>query len=322
MNEYDTPEGIATYLTDLASLNLLASLRRIARQNGELLHNYCVLGRWSFDQFAQVCPLGDRNHKAPADLGTCPPVMTEEQLQLFMRNDTLVRVFDWPFPPEYAACTSCGEKWTISNAHDFMHQEESEEVPIEAFVGQLFSSVTEIPSLVGVTKHFVDHEIIYNEHHPEGEKLHKARNGNQWRYVTKDYVVQPGDRASVRQMSFSHVACNQKAAELRTRAEFEEAFRLAGYPKVNLITKPNQYCPCTHCTPWYSAQVPGSPAFTLGWRKSVINVSWAETGRSLTELFDGEAVTRGSDHIHAHGYAKLTQYLSKLLPALGAVRDA
>ncbi len=319
---YNSLNGIATYLTDLEGLNRLAADRRLAKKNGETLNDFCVLGRWSFDEFGQVSPLGGKGYKAPAELGNCPSVMTTGQLELFMRDDALVRISDWPFPPEYATCTVCGEKWTLANAQDFVHNQESEEVVIEQYVEQLLSHITQIPDMFRVKKHFVTYDIVYNDHHPEGAKTRKAQNGNLWRDVDKDYIVQPGDRASVRVMSFTHRACYQAAGERRARTEFEEAFKLAGYPKVNLVTQKNRYCDCVHCTPWYSAQVAGSPPFTVGWRKSVINLSWEESGISLPDLFEGEPVSHDAFYIHAHGYQKLTQYLAKLLPALGAVRDA
>lgn len=319
---YNNPFDIAAhYLNDLEGLNRLAADRRQAKKDGIPLSVFYVLGRWIFDQFAQVCPLGDRHNKAPAELGTCPPVMTPEQVQLFMRDDTLAQVFDWPFPPEYVSCSACGEKWTIHNARDFMHHETSEEVPIESFVGSPLSDITEIPEFHQLKKHFVTHDMIYSDHPPEEVETREAMNGNRWRYVDKDYVVQSGDRASVRVMSFTHKACYQRVAERRTRVKFEEAFSKAGYPRVNLITRKNEYCPCESCTPWYSAQVAGSLPFKLGWRKSVINLSWEETGMELPDLFEGEDVTRDRYYIHAHGYEKLAQYLTKLLPALGAAHD-
>ena len=138
--------------------------------------------------------------------------------------------------------------------------------------------------------------------------------------MDKDYVVQSGDRTSVQVLQFRHKGCRQKAAELLTRTNFEKAFAQAGYTKVNLITRKNEYCPCDTCTPWYTAQVAGSLPFVIGWRKRVINVDWSESGVALGHLFEEETVTKGLYHIHAYGYDRLAEYLTKILPALGAVQ--
>ncbi len=316
---YNSLDGIPIYLTSLEGLNRLAEDRRAARARKEPLYDFYVMGRWSFDELGQTHTLGDgERYKAPAELGTCPPVMTVEQMRLFMRDDTLCKTSKWSFPPAYAKCTVCNERWHLDNAHDLMTRQESEEAVIEGFVGKPLAEITEIPELVSLKWHHVGHDMIYNDHHPEGADVHEARDGTKWRRVDKDYVVQPGDRASVQVMHFTHRGCYQLREERRTRTEIEEAFTKAGFPKVSLITRKNEYCGCENCTPWYTAQVGGCQPFVVGWRKSVINVSWRETGVSLPDLFEGEAVSRDSQYIHAHGYEKLAQYLTKLLPALGA----
>jgi hypothetical protein len=317
---YNDLDGIAAYLTDLEGLNRLVEDRRQAKKNGERLDDFCVMGRWRLEQ-GNCSPLGGKHDKAPYQLGTLPPVVTWRHLEIFMRDDSIVTTSAWPFPPHYSTCDVCGEKWTIENALDFIQDQYSEKFSLEGFVGQPLQSVTQIPELVNRKWHRVLHDMIYSDHHPEGSKTREVPDGSRWRYVDKDYIVQAGDRASVQLIKFTHKACYQRAGELNVRTSIEQCFAQAGFSKVNLITRKNEYCPCDICTPWYTAQTGGCPPFTIGWRKSVINVDWSETGISLPDLFEGEPVTRGNHYIHAHGYEKLTQYLTKLLPALGAKRD-
>lgn len=86
---------------------------------------------------------------------------------------------------------------------------------------------------------------------------------------------------------------------------------------------PNQYCPrwCCAMRPWYKVTT-SRGVITLGWRKSVIHLEWEPRvtgGVNSDTLFPNEKVygdvdvTRYDCVIHAHGYAKLTQYLDRLL---------
>jgi hypothetical protein len=133
-------------------------------------------------------------------------------------------------------------------------------------------------------------------------------------------VVQPGDRAMLTTMRFTHKACNTARIARASRQEMEEVFLKAGYPKVNLISIPNGYCPCDVCPPWYTVQVGEITPFKIGWRKRVIQIDWETSNKGLNHLFEGEDVTKSSSYIHAWGAAKASEYLSKILPELGAPR--
>lgn len=124
-------------------------------------------------------------------------------------------------------------------------------------------------------------------------------------------------RSDSERPTFFHKACNRRRIAIAERAATESAFAEAGYPRVNLISQPNQYCPCDVCPPWYLAQVGELPPITIGWRKRVIVIDWEASGMPLPELFAGEKVTKSDTMIHAWGYAKASEYLGKLLPVLG-----
>lgn len=335
---YDTKEGILSYLTDLESLNRLADERHKAyydRKNR--LQEFCILGRWYTDtcgNFGRI--INDDYYSSPAKLGDCPPVMTAEEAFKFMKekgNDHgLGWSHGWPFPPHYASCKICHLPWTVDDADDFVQEEEdSSEFDLKHHVGEPFHSIKEVPSLVNVKRHFIDREIIYNENYQGDESTGGGTNGREWHRISKDYVVQPGDRACVRTMSFSHIRCRQRDAAGRQRYEMREVFERAGY-EVSLVPIKNGYGTSEsayYYVPWYHAQVvgvmkegkvkpiPKSPPITIGWRKRVIHIDWTATGKKLPDLFPTERVTKEPTYIHAYGYDKAAEYLTKILPALG-----
>jgi hypothetical protein len=66
-------------------------------------------------------------------------------------------------------------------------------------------------------------------------------------------------------------------------------------------------------TPWYKVTT-RKGVITLGWRKRVIEISWEPSvNNEADELFPGEDVTKIGRTIHAWGYDKAKQYISRLL---------
>lgn len=79
---------------------------------------------------------------------------------------------------------------------------------------------------------------------------------------------------------------------------------------------PNGYCKkwcCTHL-PWFIVTTKVG-RFTIGWRKSVINIDWSETvGTKLSsELFKGEDVTKGRKYIHAWSIKDAKSYVKEII---------
>ena len=78
---------------------------------------------------------------------------------------------------------------------------------------------------------------------------------------------------------------------------------------------PNGYCPRWCCTqkPWYTVTT-CKGLVTLGWRKRVISITWEESvNATAEELFPGEDVTKDGRLIHAYGYDKAREYITRLL---------
>jgi hypothetical protein len=67
-------------------------------------------------------------------------------------------------------------------------------------------------------------------------------------------------------------------------------------------------------TPWLIVTTTRGP-ITIGWRKRVIVIDWSgsDIENSADSLFSQEDVTRGDKMIHAYGYDKAREYISKLM---------
>jgi hypothetical protein len=328
MSSYNTKEGVRAHLTDLAAFHRLLEARHVAGyEHEEHLAEFCVLGRFYLDNSGNC---GTIIENIPAELfkvskysdARCPEVMTADELEIFMRGE----LFSWTHsspPPEYAQCTVCDKAWTIADCHDAIHETVHDEAPLCDFAGQAFGTVRQIHWLAGIKRHWVDREILINTER-KGKPDGHMRDGRPWFRVKDSHVVLPADVATLQISTYTHDACYRKDRAKRQRAEFEELFARAGFPRANLISAPNEYEGehkgrklAYYAAPWYLAQVGDGPVFKIGWRKSVINIDWSASGKSIPDL-TADDVTKAGDHVHAHGYEKAAEYLAKLVPALEA----
>lgn len=91
-------------------------------------------------------------------------------------------------------------------------------------------------------------------------------------------------------------------------------FHDAGMVNVGLKEVENEYDKeRSSWRPWFRVYTPFG-VFKVGWRKSVINLDWTDTliEEEANTLFPNEDTTKGGHMIHAHGYEKLTNYLTAL----------
>jgi len=98
-------------------------------------------------------------------------------------------------------------------------------------------------------------------------------------------------------------------------AKLTELFTTAGFDAVYVEPIDNRYCgqACCWASPWIIVTTQKG-RIQLGWRKSVINIDWSESDIDLDgrEIFKDEKVTTGEKYIHAWGYEKAIEYLTKL----------
>lgn len=105
--------------------------------------------------------------------------------------------------------------------------------------------------------------------------------------------------------------------EQRERDAEKEHF-LACFPDGMLILAeaiPNGYCSrwCCEMSPWYKVTTPKGVVI-IGWRKRVIELSWEDrVNIDAANLFPDEQPTKIGRMIHAYGYDKAKQYISRLL---------
>lgn len=314
---YNRAYGILTALKTLEDLNRLAHDRRHAGYvRNERLEEYCVLGRFMLDSSGNTSKITDN---APADHGPVPVVMSRDDV--FKVSKTAITTsLARPFPEHFERCSVCGKGWTLEDCHDSIFENEHGEAPLDDFVGKPFSEVTSITSLAGVRTHYVDHEIVINVNGPADGNM---RDGRPWQRVDKDYVIKPGDIATLDIITSTHEKCYRENLARVTRERMVDAFTRAGFPNVALISVPNEYWGKSqpyYADPWFLAQVNDGPKFKIGWRKRVIKIDWSETHMDLRHLFPDEDVTKESGFIHAWGYDKAVEYLKKIVPALSVLK--
>jgi hypothetical protein len=107
--------------------------------------------------------------------------------------------------------------------------------------------------------------------------------------------------------------------EAQDRARRERLELVNCFPstlKVFVNPIPNGYCSraCCEHLPWYEVTTPRG-IITVGWRKRVIVVDWEKSPIIATaeELFPAESTTKFGRMIHAHGYEKAAEYITRLL---------
>ena len=94
-----------------------------------------------------------------------------------------------------------------------------------------------------------------------------------------------------------------------------ELFLSAGFDCDYIELIGNEYCSqsCCYHLPWIIVTTQKG-RIKLGWRKRVINIDWSESDIESdgNEIFKDEKVTTGDKYVHAWGYDKAIEYLTKL----------
>lgn len=236
---------------------------------------------------------------------------------------------DLPLPN--LECKGCGDGWTIENIDDTVVRSDTQVIPLTHFVGQTLTEVkTHYLNLTDAIYRMQPDILVRNDKHidlspkyPNAKKdWEKGIVNNEWGWlaerdgVTNTYVIQDGDEGFFNVGTYFHRACNRADLEATYRERFRKVFEAAGFDNVKLTATTNRYSQGDHDAPWYNVDT-GNGKILIGWRKRVINIDWSKMKvKGAAELFQDEEVTKNPSSIHAWGWDKATEYLSRLRSAL------
>lgn len=310
--KYDTVEGITEYLKDISGLNKLKYDRSEAYYSRkETLNEFIILGRWWADRCGNFGKLSNYSGAiVPAmAIYRCPPVLTnKEMFDMIGEGSSISSSMDSNIPPDYAKCFICEQTWSIKDVHDCVSSNKTEVIDATPFVGATLSNITRLPQYIDVAPHYITHDCVRPKNLTQGSER-----------VKKNYIIQPGDNIFVNVWSYSHIECNKLRYIQYSIKDVTEAINNTGLLcEFELIAIKNRYN-SERNDPWFRLKFKtstGSHEIIMGWRSSVINIDWSKSNKSLLHLFHSEMVTKDDSLIHAYGYKKATEYLTKIIPAL------
>lgn len=321
---YDTIEGIESFLLDLDGFNKLKDFRREAYYTREeRLTEYIVFGRFYLDTCGNFSIIikerGYSRSIIPIEFNSeLPSVMYYADVKTELPINSSICSTGYHLPPSYVTCSICEEHFNIKNCHNVVDKYHSENYDMTQFAGLKLKDIKEIPKYVHKIKHYVSNDIIGSDNYINTD----GGNIKGWKNINKDYVIKPGDKASISIFSFSHKECDNLHRIESSLKIWENLLIDAGITEdrlnrsVQLNGIANRYCPCDSCPPWYILKITGLAPIILGWRKSVINIDWSRSGVDLSDLFSNQDVTKDEHMIHAWGYEKASDYLSRIVYSL------
>lgn len=337
---YDTKKGIAESLKSLEGLCRLVAERRTAGyEREERLNEFCILGRYNLDSCGNCLEATRRmpNEIVPKEiLPDIPDVLTSDEFWAYIQEKTGKKdswlsfsMANLPLPG--LKCAKCGISWEIQNCHDNVVWRETEVLPLTDFIGKTLRDVKEAYGRRDDAVFRMQSDIlIRNDKHidltPDPKYPTLKKNERGWLRekdgVTDDYVIQEGDEGYFNVWRFFHHTCNSEHLLQETARQFRSIFEKAGFKEIWMASLPNEYYPSDYSTPWFNVTTEFGK-IKIGWRKRVINIDWSAMEKtlkasgklpkqSILSLFDKEDVTKGDTFIHAWGWEKAQDYLSRI----------
>lgn len=341
---FGTKEGIEKVIETLEGLNQLISTRHYwGYVKQKRMPEFIIFGSWYLDtcgncstiegfiprekiaNFPNVATREELNELLKTyDRMTKPNVITSEELNSLNFDFSDPKNKGRPYatsissssrmsiPPAHIYCTVCKRKWTIENCFDSEFQTDSIHLNLKDFVGKTLKDVQEFYNKKEDASYFVPTDEIQNPKHIDLSPHHKYQdlkvNEHGWVQIEKDYIIQENDEVSINIRRYYHNKCLKIEKSVRQQKQFQELFDKSGFEKVFFYPIKNEYCSCINCGPWFNV-LTSYGEFKIGWRKSVINIEFQDMN---LDLFKEENVTKGKNYIHAWGYEKAQEYLTKI----------
>ena len=342
---YDTRQGVEKALQSLEGLTELLYERHAAGyQRDERMNEFWILGRYSLDTVGN-CGKVTSGFVPKVEHPDIPDVLTRDEFWDYLKersdseNGPMISwgaQSDLPLPG--VTCPHCGEGWDITNCHDTVVRHLREDFSLQEFVGKTLGDVKAAyaartdavyrmqSDIIIRNDRFIDLSPKYPDTDKDWQKgLVVKENGwvDESDGITDDYVIQDGDEGFFNVWKFLHSKCNREDLKSSEEKQFREVFADAGFKVSEVEAIPNRYCSCDQCAPWFVVKTEFGPV-TIGWRKRVINIDWDELirddvhGEQVLGLFKDEDVTKGTGGIHAWGWDKAKEYLSRVHKSLAA----
>jgi len=332
---YDTKEGIVEAVKSLPSFLRLVSARRKAHYvRDEKLNTFYVLGRYCLDACGNCCRAEGVTLKDK--FPHIKDVLTKDESDQFIDAQTngkdlfITHSYSDNLPDLRISCPVCGQKWSINNCHDTVVVRNTQNIPLDEFVGKTLAAVKKHYGQKTNAEYFMQDDILIRNDRfidlspkypkPENEYERKAvKNKSGWVAkrdgITDKYVIQKGDVGYFNVWRYYHSKCDDKAKDNEMRQRFHRVFEKAGFGRIRMSSTKNRYSSARVYAPWYYVNTEHG-TFLIGWRKRVINIDWkglgavAESG--FGDLFISEDVTKANTYIHAYGYDKAMDYLQRI----------
>ncbi len=332
---YDTKEDIAGSIGSLEDFNELIGQRRTAGyERQEMLKEFVIFGCYYLDKSGNCWKAEDRFSRD--NLPGITDVLTRDEFWKYIRRHVINVVSigysydDGKIPIPDLRCSFCGKTWTVENCHDTVVRDEKLIVTLSDFIGMTLGEVkkayfdrrdaiyqTHDGSLIRNDR-FIDPTPICPDSEYEWERR-VVKNRNGWvgkdQGISDDYVIQPGDQGMFSVDRYYHRECNRINSLKEKEGQFSDIFKKAGFTVISMQSIPNEYCSCELCAPWFLVNTEFG-VFKIGWRKRVINIDWCAVNVppnvDIISLFVDEDVTKGNNNIHAWGWEKVEEYLTKI----------
>ena len=332
---YDSKNRVSSSLHSLSSfLNLISARHNAGYNREERMNEFYILGRYCLDTVGNCSKAMGQVPKE--QLPDIPDVLTREEFWQYIRdnapNGDKVSVslnMDSDLPTEVVLCPVCQKTWEIGNCHDTVVRHETKDFSLSEFIGKTLGEVKAVytartdaiyrmqPDVLIRNDRFIDFSSKYPNPTKDWEKgIVKNERGwvSERDGIDDAYIIQLGDEGFFNVWTYYHSACNHLQRSFSEEQRFREVFQKAGFRFPVFEHLPNQYCPCEHCAPWFRVRTELG-TILIGWRKRVINIDWSglpQNGKDILGLFEGEDVTKSSTLIHAWGWEKAVDYLTRI----------